>query len=203
MASFPTETLNLPPPINGQDSTNHNEPLQNADDEQIQPSIPQSTDDVTTTAAEKRKREDVATEGPQSESAEPSPSPSLHPLHKTSLCSYFRKVGTCCHGSTCRYAHGEEELRIRPDDTWDPTSERAKKARKLEDGDKCEAKEDAVEEVMMTEAVVDGDGDGDGDQDVELSKCLVHLPRKWHSDNLKKFLADHVSAKTVSLNLRN
>ncbi|KAH9700683.1 zinc finger CCCH domain-containing protein 24 [Citrus sinensis] len=189
MASFPTETLNLPPPINGQDSTSHNEPLQNADDEQIQPSIPQSTDDVTTTAAEKRKREDVATEGPQSESAEPSPSPSLHPLHKTSLCSYFRKVGTCCHGRTCRYAHGEEELRIRPDNTWDPTSERAKKARKLEDGDKCEAKEDAVEEVMMTEAVVDGDGDGD--QDVELSKCLVHLPRKWHSDNLKKFLADH------------
>lgn len=188
MASFPTGTLNLPPPINGHDSTNHNEPLRNADDEQIQPSsIPQSTDDVTSTLGEKRKREDEATEADPSPSPSPSASPSLHPLHKTSLCSYFRKVGTCCHGSTCRYAHGEEELRIRPDNTWDPTSERAKKARKLEDGDKCEAKEDVAEEVMMTEALVDGDGD----QDVELRKCLVHLPRKWYSDNLKKFLADH------------
>lgn len=196
MASFPTGTLNLPPPTNGHDSTNHNEPLRNADDEQIQSSsIPQSADDVINTPGEKRKREDEATEADPS----PSPSPSLHPLHKTSLCSYFRKVGTCCHGSTCRYAHGEEELRIRPDNTWDPTSDRAKKARILEDGDKCEAKEDVAEEVMMTEALADGDGD----QDFELSKCLVHLPRKWHSDNLKKFLADHVSAKTVSLNLRN
>ncbi|KAK6926805.1 RNA recognition motif domain [Dillenia turbinata] len=34
------------------------------------------------------------------------------------------------------YAHSEEELRIRPDNTWDPTSERGKKLLKSENGEK-------------------------------------------------------------------
>lgn len=73
---------------------------------------------------------------------------------------------------------------------------------KLENnGDKCEVKEEE-EEIMMTDIVVDdvdgdddGDGDGDGNSgclDPGLSKCLVHLPRKWTSDNLRKFLNEQV-----------
>ncbi|WVZ02736.1 hypothetical protein V8G54_023542 [Vigna mungo] len=112
---------------------------------------------------------------------------SLHPLWKTSLCSYYRSHNNSCnHGDTCRYAHGEEELRPRPDNTWDPTSERAKKALKTETGEKCSVSED----VMMTEAVVDGD---DYDSNQALSKCLVHLPRKWSSENLRNFLSEQAS----------
>ncbi|KAF2284662.1 hypothetical protein GH714_028894 [Hevea brasiliensis] len=97
-------------------------------------------------------------------------------------------LGSCCHGIKCRYAHGEEELRPRPDNTWDPTSERAKKAMKLEDnGDKCEERK--AEEVMMTEWLVDVGEGGEGEcLDPGLSKCLVHLPRKWTSYNLRNFL---------------
>ncbi|KAJ0084899.1 hypothetical protein Patl1_30710 [Pistacia atlantica] len=183
MASSPTETLSLEPPINGHDSTNPNQPDHNADDE-IQPSVPLSTDGDHPNPAEKRKREEDPLQNSE-------PDPSLNPLWKTSLCSYFRThSGHCRHGSACRYAHGEEELRPRPDNTWDPTSQRAKKAKQSENGEKCEVKE-KVDDVMMTEVVVDGDGDGGGGEDSELSKCLVHLPRKWSSDNLKKFLAEH------------
>ncbi|OMO91470.1 hypothetical protein COLO4_18342 [Corchorus olitorius] len=170
------------PQTNGQDSTPKDpEPL----DEAIQPPNAQSTADTNT--GEKRKREDQDT----------TQEPTLHPLWKTSLCSYFRRNdGSCSHGSNCRYAHGEEELRPRPDNTWDPTSERAKKAMKGENGEKLAAKEEEEEEeekeVMMTEMVMDGE-DGDGSEeggDPQLSKCLVNLPRKWHSDNLRKFLND-------------
>ncbi|RZB80520.1 zinc finger CCCH domain-containing protein 24-like [Glycine soja] len=134
-------------------------------------------DDVVPTA--KRKRNDGVVEDRL-----------LHPLWKTSLCSYFRSHnGSCSHGGACRYAHGEEELRLRPDNTWDPTSERAKKALKTESDDKRAVSE----EVMMTEAVVD-DGDADGDDGCganhALSKCLVHLPRKWSSENFRTFLSE-------------
>ncbi|KAH7662639.1 (Uracil-5)-methyltransferase family protein [Dioscorea alata] len=106
----------------------------------------------TKEALEKRKREEE------------------NPWRKTSLCSYFRRAaGSCSHGDACRYAHGEEELRPRPDNSWDPTSERAKKLLKTEAG------EDEEEE----------------DKDVDfatMEKCLVGLPRKWTSDSLKSFL---------------
>ncbi|KAL2328618.1 hypothetical protein Fmac_022045 [Flemingia macrophylla] len=138
---------------------------------------PQNGDVVSTP---KRKRDDDDEER------------SLHPLWKTSLCSYFRSHnGSCSHGATCRYAHGEEELRPRPDNTWDPTSERAKKAFKSETAEKRAV----LEDVMMTEAVVDGGTvgeDGFGSNHA-LSKCLVHLPRKWSSENLRNFLNDEAS----------
>ncbi|XVF20221.1 hypothetical protein REPUB_Repub11eG0179200 [Reevesia pubescens] len=170
------------PETNGQDSTPEDpQPLYEA----IPPSNPQSTADTETNPGEKRKRED--------QDPDPTQNRSLHPLWKTSLCSYFRRQdGSCSHGSTCRYAHGEEELRPRLDNTWDPTSERAKKAMKGENGEKVEAKEEVEGEVMMTEMVMDEE-DGEGGEecgDPQLSKCLVHLPRKWHLDNLRKFLSD-------------
>ncbi|RDX57877.1 Zinc finger CCCH domain-containing protein 24, partial [Mucuna pruriens] len=158
----PSKTLN---PTNGHDFTS--EPHQMApQDAQHHP----QNDDVVPT--EKRKRDDDDDR-------------SLHPLWKTSLCSYFRSHnGSCSHGDACRYAHGEEELRLRPDNTWDPTSERAKKYLKSETGEKHAVSEG----VMMTEAVVDGgDDDGSGSNHA-LSKCLVHLPRKWCSENLRSFL---------------
>ncbi|KAI3791447.1 hypothetical protein L2E82_05216 [Cichorium intybus] len=119
---------------------------------------------------------------------------SIHPLSKTSLCSYFRRTGgECSHGETCRYAHGEEELRPRPDNTWDPTSERAKKL-KLENEDRDKADE-RDEEVMMTERISE-----DGCSESALDKCLVNLPMKWSSDNLRNFLNEqgiqYKSAKT-------
>ncbi|XP_074276308.1 zinc finger CCCH domain-containing protein 24 isoform X2 [Silene latifolia] len=109
----------------------------------------------------------------------------VHPLHKTSLCSYFRRnsSGECSHGDSCRFAHSESELRPRPDGSWDPTSDRAKKLARR--GDEEEEENEAEEEessVMMTDVLCDTGADA------ELSKCLVHLPRKWNSEQLKSFL---------------
>ncbi|XP_062171985.1 zinc finger CCCH domain-containing protein 24 isoform X2 [Alnus glutinosa] len=173
----PTQTLNSQPStplqMDGDDSTT--QPLRPS---QQEPSSPQPTSaDDAVSCGEKRKREDS----------------SLHPLWKTSLCSYFRRNSkSCSHGSTCRYAHCEEELRPRPDNTWDPTSERAKKALRSEESEKRAGPEE--EDIMMTE-VVDDDNDGDDDNgggclDPGLSKCLVHLPRKWNSENLRNFLSE-------------
>ncbi|XP_057997523.1 zinc finger CCCH domain-containing protein 24 isoform X2 [Hevea brasiliensis] len=166
----------------------HDSPCQTHEEEQLQLSNPQSTgsgdeNNGGESHGEKRKRQEIA----QSETEE-KVDPSLNPYYKTSLCSYFRRnSGSCSHGIECKYAHGEEELRPRPDNTWDPTSERAKKAMKLDyNGDKCEKREE--DEIMMTEVLVD-DGEG-GCLDPELSKCLVHLPRKWNSDNLRNFLSE-------------
>ncbi|VVA90409.1 unnamed protein product [Arabis nemorensis] len=137
---------------------------------------------------EKRKRDDEKT---NLESSDPNLTPS--PWWKTSLCSYFRRQGNCSHGSTCRYAHGEEELRQKPDNTWDPTSERGKKAKMSENAGKCDAEEEE-REVLFTEDMMDeNDGEegcGDSVHDLSLSKCLVHLPRKWQSDDLKKFIGE-------------
>lgn len=135
---------------------------------------------------EKRKREgsETVTETEQKQQ---------NPLWKTTLCSYFRRNdGSCSHGESCRYAHGESELRVRPDNTWDPTSDRAKKMAKTaadDDGEKAEDKEEKCNDVMMTEAL-----DDDECSSVSgLSKCLVNLPMKWSSDNLRCFLKEHVS----------
>ncbi|XAR59962.1 tRNA (uracil(54)-C(5))-methyltransferase [Bertholletia excelsa] len=172
----PAETLNLPVenlhPVNGLDSAEP-QPAMGPEDSQL--SIAQSTESVD--AGGKRKRADPNAEGE-----------ALHPLWKTSLCSYFRRSkGSCSHGDSCRYAHGEEELRPRPDNSWDPTSERAKKLLKSDNG---EGSKPAECDVLMTDAI---------DGDPALSKCLVDLPMKWSSDNLRTFLAeqgiDYKSAK--------
>lgn len=182
MAAEPLSNAELSPPkipdtINAQDCTS--EPQSTApQDAQIH----EVNSDVV--PAEKRKREDG--------DGDAATDRSLHPLWKTSLCSYFRRGdGSCSHGDSCRYAHGEEELRPRPDNTWDPTSERAKKALKTETGEK----RDVTEGIMITEAFVDDEVDG-GDgfaSNHALSKCLVHLPGKWNSEKLRKFLNDEAS----------
>ncbi|KAL0369671.1 UNVERIFIED_CONTAM: Zinc finger CCCH domain-containing protein 24 [Sesamum angustifolium] len=113
---------------------------------------PSPSSHVDTNLAEKRKREPEPEPEPDPEtSSHPAPPPQ-HPLWKTSLCSYFRRTGdSCSHGESCRYAHGEAELRPRPDNTWDPTSERAKKMARTEEKEKEEAAEDGG--VMMTDAL--------------------------------------------------
>ncbi|PKA59260.1 Zinc finger CCCH domain-containing protein 24 [Apostasia shenzhenica] len=97
-------------------------------------------------------------------------------LWKTSLCSFFRRsrAGVCRHGDACRYAHGEAELRPRPGNTWDPTSDRAKKLLKGNAGE-VEKKKDAPVDLTI------------------LDKCLIGLPRKWASDKLKSFLDELAS----------
>ncbi|KAJ0970495.1 hypothetical protein J5N97_023372 [Dioscorea zingiberensis] len=96
-----------------------------------------------------------------------------NPLWKTSLCSYFRRAASSCsHGEACRYAHSEEELRPRPDKSWDPTSDRAKKLLKRPIAEISGGEEEEEEDVDFA----------------TLEKCLVGLPKKWSSDNLKSFL---------------
>ncbi|KAG2288824.1 hypothetical protein Bca52824_048428 [Brassica carinata] len=99
------------------------------------------------------------------------------------------RQGSCSHGATCKYAHGEKELRQKPDNTWDPTSERGKKAKMMSDN-AAAAEEEEVGDVMFTEEMMDEEGGGDGVHDLSLSKCLVHLPTKWQSDDLKTFLRE-------------
>uniref|UniRef100_A0A0E0KM18 C3H1-type domain-containing protein n=1 Tax=Oryza punctata TaxID=4537 RepID=A0A0E0KM18_ORYPU len=138
------------------------------------PSPPPMESDV---AGEKRKREDDASSSAAlvGEDAAANNSGAQHPMWKTSLCSFFRRRGAsstdgCSHGDSCRYAHSEEELRPRPDGTWDPTSDRAKKLRKV-------AAEEVDEEVVTVD-------------DKALDKCLIGLPRGWANDRLKTFLQD-------------
>lgn len=169
--------------INAHDSTSEPNPTAPKSPQTNEP----NNDAVTT---EKRKRDDGDENGNADDDGDVKPS--LHPMWKTSLCSYFRKHASCSHGDTCRYAHSEEELRQRPDNTWDPTSERGKKALKSVTGEKIAVKDG----VMMTELVDEVDGDG-GDEgfvsNQALSKCLVHLPMKWTSENLRNFLNEQVS----------
>ncbi|XP_058101799.1 zinc finger CCCH domain-containing protein 24 isoform X2 [Magnolia sinica] len=142
-------------------------------DEEIQPSDPQPTDGGDSIGTNKRK-----TPGGGEEKKS-----SLHPLWKTSLCSYFRRQsGVCSHGDACRFAHSEAELRPRADNSWDPTSERAKKLLKSNGSERVEAVPEAREDVLPVSS------DGAERSDAALSRCLVHLPLKWTSENLKSFL---------------
>ncbi|KAM0900902.1 hypothetical protein ACQ4PT_020365 [Festuca glaucescens] len=148
-----------------------------------------TVEEVAAPAGDKRRREE-SPEKPTGDEAShaasiveeasaPAPAPAggdrqLHPMSKTSLCSFFRRRGAgpdgCSHGEGCRYAHTEEELRPRPDGTWDPTSCRAKKLQKV-------SEEDAYEE----EVTID---------DTSLDKCLLGLSRHWVTDKLKSFLEE-------------
>ncbi|MCD7457410.1 hypothetical protein HAX54_035033 [Datura stramonium] len=176
-----TETLK--PELSGEDSSEklHSpetlKPELNCQDSSEQLHLPETPAEPT----EKRKREETEAGTEQKQQ---------NPLWKTTLCSYFRRNdGSCSHGESCRYAHGESELRVRPDNTWDPTSERAKKmAKKADDGEKAEEKEDKCNDVMMTDALDDEECSSSGSG---LSKCLVNLPMKWSSDNLRCFLKEH------------
>lgn len=147
------------------------------------PNPPESASEsgaADTNQSEKRKRED-----PDLELEQTAPQ-QQHPLWKTSLCSYFRSSnGSCSHGDSCRYAHGEEELMPRPDNTWDPTSERAKKMAKKEPNDANLMEAECG--VMMTDAVVMAP-EGEDACSSGLSKCLVNLPMKWGADKLRNFL---------------
>ncbi|KAI3822846.1 hypothetical protein L1987_10445 [Smallanthus sonchifolius] len=171
-----TETLNTPANESTSNGTGEPNPPENF--VTASHSSPDAKPPGEDEQGEKRKRTESETDEKTA---------SVHPLWKTSLCSYFRRTGAACsHGETCRYAHGEAELRLRPDNTWDPTSEKAKKLKPSDERD---------EEVMMTDSISE-----DGLSDSALDKCFVNLPIKWSSDNLKKFLNDqgieYKSAKT-------
>lgn len=98
-------------------------------------------------------------------------------IAKTSLCSYFRKKG-CNHGENCKFAHGERELQMRPDGTWDPTSERCKKEEKEENED------------------------AEGDES-RYRKCLVNVPMSWSQQKLKSFLDQNVSVSLPRVEIWN
>lgn len=138
---------------------------------------------------EKRKTRDESREEKENDNDCNGTDSARHPLWKTSMCSYFRgKSGNCSHGEGCRFAHSEDELRPRPDNSWDPTSERAKKMMRKDEEDMSKVVDEVNDGVAMTEAF----GDDEDGADPELRKCLVHLPRKWSSDNLRDFLNEQV-----------
>ncbi|KVH90778.1 Methyltransferase domain-containing protein [Cynara cardunculus var. scolymus] len=179
-----TETLDTP--TNGSTSNVTGELNPPEDCANVSHSSPDATPVGDVEQGDKRKRIESETD---------EKTVAVHPLWKTSLCSYFRRTGgECSHGETCRYAHGEEELRPRPDNTWDPTSEMAKKL-KLEHEVREKRSDERDEEVMMTETISE-----DGCSESTLDKCLVNLPMKWSSDNLRSFLNEqgiqYKSAKT-------
>ncbi|KAH9288297.1 hypothetical protein KI387_032414, partial [Taxus chinensis] len=74
------------------------------------------------------------------------------------------------------YAHGEQELRPRPDNSWDPTSERAKKLKRESELELCPS-EDPEGLSKVTEGSTES-----------LSKCVVNLPRGWFAGRFKGFL---------------
>jgi len=168
-------------------------PMETSSIDELPSSDSNETDNIEA-VGEKRKRadEDEKTNLESSDTKITTPSP----WWKTSLCSYFRREASCSHGNECKYAHGEAELRMKPDNTWDPTSERGKKAKAMKMSEHEEKEED---EVLFTEQMmesIDGDEGGGGSVsvvDLSLSKCLVHLPNKWQSDELKKFLGEQVN----------
>uniref|UniRef100_A0A8I6WPZ7 C3H1-type domain-containing protein n=1 Tax=Hordeum vulgare subsp. vulgare TaxID=112509 RepID=A0A8I6WPZ7_HORVV len=148
-------------------------------------------------AGEKRKREEdeapeasagdaapaSAPAGEEATAAAPTGEGARHPMSKTSLCSFFRRRGGgpdgCNHGEACRYAHTEEELRPRPDGTWDPTSDRAKKLRRVSEEDGEAVEDEKRGRWGQEEVTID---------DSSLDKCLVGLSRHWLTDRLKSFL---------------
>ncbi|VAH40638.1 unnamed protein product [Triticum turgidum subsp. durum] len=161
------------------------------------PTQPPAPQQEAEPAGEKRKREEESPEAAAGDAPPPASAAPVadeaataggggerHPMSKTSLCSFFRRRGGgpdgCNHGEACRYAHTEEELRPRPDGTWDPTSDRAKKLRRVseeEDGEeKARGRWGQEEEVTFDEA--------------SLDKCLLGLSRHWLTDRLKAFLDD-------------
>lgn len=145
--------------------------------EGIQPS---NTESMAVINSEKRKREEEVSEEQTSNSEKKKQNLSSSLLWKTSLCSYYRRQSDsagCSHGATCRYAHGEAELRPRPDNTWDPTSNKAKELGRVDEKEKDEEIEDEVQLAL---------------DESSLDKCLVGLPRKWTNDALKKFLEEKV-----------
>lgn len=106
--------------------------------------------------------------------------------YKTSLCSYFRKKG-CKHDKACRYAHGEQELQPRPDGSWDPTSDRAKRIK---------AEQDMMARMTMVNSakVETGsreDGEGKLGSDT-VREYTLSLPRTWTTDSLQNFLDKNV-----------
>ncbi|KAH7430889.1 hypothetical protein KP509_08G019000 [Ceratopteris richardii] len=124
------------------------------------------------------------------------------PLFKTSLCSFFRKLGNCRHALQCKYAHGEEELRRRPDGSWDPTSLRGRpvhgqgsehpakiKQSKQEDTEKDDEENEGEDEEELEEAQENGSYGG-GNHQSSLCKCIRELPLRWTSEELNKLLAE-------------
>ncbi|KHN38771.1 Zinc finger CCCH domain-containing protein 24 [Glycine soja] len=161
-------------PTNGHDSTS--EPHQTAPEE-----VELNREDDVVLTAKRKRNADVVEDC------------SLHLLWKTSLYSYFQSHNrSCIHDGVCRYAHDKAKLCLHPNNTWDPTIERTKKALKTEAGEKRAISE----EVMMTEAAIDDDNNNCGTNHtfskclVDLPKCLVHLPRKWSSENFRTFLSE-------------
>ncbi|XP_010414523.1 PREDICTED: zinc finger CCCH domain-containing protein 24-like isoform X2 [Camelina sativa] len=158
------------------------EDLHPAPVEPIQSSDSNPTDNIEAVGEKRKRADDEKTDLESSETKV-----TLSPWWKTSLCSYFRREASCSHGNECKYAHGEAELRMKPDNTWDPTSERGKKAKAMKMTEQ-EVNED--EEVLFTEQMMESIDDDGSVFDLSLSKCLVHLPRKWQSDELKTFLRE-------------
>lgn len=86
-------------------------------------------------------------------------------MANTKPCFFFMKKNWCKYGDKCKYSHGETELNPSPD------------------GSSKRSSKDGTEQDDDSHLELD---DNAGD----LCKCIVDLPLKWSSEDLKQLLTD-------------
>ncbi|CAI5465842.1 unnamed protein product [Closterium sp. Yama58-4] len=122
------------------------------------------------------------------------------PMWKTTLCSFFRKHGECKHGARCKFAHGEAELRARPDGSFDPTSARGG-AKRSEAGEADQSKKGRNRgrkrggggswgrEAEEAEGGEDEGKEGGPGGEGEWSRlCVQNIPKWWNVKHFRELL---------------
>ncbi|CAI7792983.1 unnamed protein product [Closterium sp. NIES-53] len=121
-------------------------------------------------------------------------------MWKTTLCSFFRKHGECKHGARCKFAHGEVELRARPDGSFDPTSARGgAKRSEAGEGDQSNKGRNRGRkrggggswgrEAEEAEGGEDEGKEGGAGGEGEWSRlCVQNLPKWWNVKHFREML---------------
>ncbi|CAI5504308.1 unnamed protein product [Closterium sp. Naga37s-1] len=121
-------------------------------------------------------------------------------MWKTTLCSFFRKHGECKHGARCKFAHGEAELRARPDGSFDPTSARGgAKRSEAGEGDQSNKGRNRGRkrggggswgrEAEEAEGGGDEGKEGGAGGEGEWSRlCVQNLPKWWNVKHFREIL---------------
>ncbi|CAI5499284.1 unnamed protein product [Closterium sp. Naga37s-1] len=121
-------------------------------------------------------------------------------MWKTTMCSFFRKHGECKHSARCKFAHGEAELRARPDGSFDPTSARGgAKRSEAGEGDQSNKGRNRGRkrggggswgrEAEEAEGGGDEGKEGGAGGEGEWSRlCVQNLPKWWNVKHFREML---------------